>query len=117
MAESKTNNERTPEATAAESKLKQEASEFFSLLGSAVSMTVQGITQRVWVKLDRETCRRLDMLVNCGAADSRSEAAAFLIAEGIKVSQPVFQSIDDTNTQIATLLTQLQNTGLGEESA
>lgn len=116
MAETRTNNESAPEATAAESKLKQEATEFFGLLRSAVSMTVQGLTQRVWVKLDHETCRRLDALVNCGAADNRSEAAAFLISEGIKVSQPVFQKIDDTNTQIATLLTKLQNSGLGEET-
>lgn len=117
MAETNTNSESAPETTASDSSFGQEASEFFSLLRSAVSMTVQGLTQRVWVRLDRETCRRLDVLVNCGAADNRSEAAAFLIAAGIKVSQPVFQRIDDTNTQITSLLTQLQSTGLGEETA
>ena len=47
----------------------------------------------VMVRVDAESLNKLDELVEAELAGSRSEAAAFLISEGIKTREPLFDAI------------------------
>ena len=47
----------------------------------------------VMVRVDAESLGKLDELVEAELAGSRSEAAAFLISEGIKSREPLFDAI------------------------
>ena len=54
----------------------------------------------VMVRTNKESLDRLDELVEGGIANSRSEAAAFLIAEGIKARQGLFDRISEKIDEI-----------------
>ena len=47
----------------------------------------------VMVRVDKESLARMDELVEAELAGSRSEAAAYLISEGIKARNPLFDAI------------------------
>ena len=52
-----------------------------------------GRTNVVMVRVSRDSLDRLDELVDCGLARSRSEAAAFLIAEGSQARRILFEKL------------------------
>ena len=52
-----------------------------------------GRTNVVMVRVSRDSLDRLDELVDCGLARSRSEAAAFLIAEGSQARKILFEKL------------------------
>ena len=52
------------------------------------------------VRVSRESLSRLDELVDCGLTNSRSEAAAFLIAEGIKAREGLYETIAEQSKVI-----------------
>ncbi len=54
----------------------------------------------VMVRTNKESLDRLDELVEGGIANSRSEAAAFLIAEGINARQGLFDKISEKIEEI-----------------
>ena len=54
----------------------------------------------VMVRLNKESLKRLDDLVNCGLVNSRSEAAAFLIAEGAKARADLYDKIAEQSEVI-----------------
>ena len=54
----------------------------------------------VMVRVDKESLARMDDLTESGIAGSRSEAAAFLISQGIKARQPLFDRIQDKLQEI-----------------
>ncbi len=66
-------------------------------IGENIRDTVQGMRGSrdnvVMVRVDKASLDRLDDLVDAGIMGSRSEAAAFLIGEGIKARQPLFDRI------------------------
>jgi len=45
------------------------------------------------IRVNEESNKKLNMLVDCGLFKSRSESAAFLIEEGIKSQDPLFSKI------------------------
>ncbi len=47
----------------------------------------------VMVRVDKDTLDRLDDLVEAGVAGSRSEAANYLVVEGVKARQSFFDTI------------------------
>ena len=47
----------------------------------------------VMVRVDKDTLNRLDDLVEAGMAGSRSEAANYLVVEGIKSRQTLFDTV------------------------
>ena len=73
-------------------------------IGENIRDTVQGMRGSrdnvVMVRVDKVSLDRLDELVEAGIMGSRSEAAAFLIAEGIKARQPLFDRIAEKIQQI-----------------
>jgi len=66
-------------------------------LGENLKETIQGMRvgrdNVVMVRIDDSSKSRLDELLDSGIVNSRSEAAAFLIAEGIKARSQLFETI------------------------
>lgn len=76
-----------------------------------ISETREALTRRdnvVMVRVNDETLRHLDALVESGLFKSRSESAAFLIAEGILRNGELFTKIEAVTEQIAILRRELQ---------
>ena len=73
-------------------------------IGENIRDTIQGMRGSrdnvVMVRVDKASLERLDDLVEAGIMSSRSEAAAFLIAEGIKARQPLFDRIGEKIQEI-----------------
>lgn len=62
----------------------------------------------VMVRVDEENLNRIDELVETGQFSSRSEATAFLISEGIKAKQQMFEKMSEKISQIQDLRTELE---------
>lgn len=82
-------------------------------LGENIRDTFQGIRSNrdnvVMVRIDAESLARLDELADAGIMGSRSEAAAFLISEGIKGRQPLFDRIAEKVQEIRRVKDELRN--------
>ena len=61
----------------------------------------------VMVRVDEGDLNRIDELVDSGQFNSRSEATAFLISEGIKAKQQMFEKMAEKISQIQNLRTEL----------
>ena len=61
----------------------------------------------VMVRVDESDLNRIDELVDSGQFSSRSEATAFLIGEGIKSKQQMFDKMAEKILQIQELKTEL----------
>ena len=62
----------------------------------------------VMVRVDEDNLSRIDELVETGQFNSRSEATAFLISEGIKSKQQMFEKMAEKISQIQELRTELE---------
>ncbi|MCG9132577.1 hypothetical protein J5I95_12935 [Candidatus Poribacteria bacterium] len=62
----------------------------------------------VMVRVDEENLSRIDELVESGQFSSRSEATAFLIDEGIKSKQQMFDKMAEKIAQIQGLRDELE---------
>ena len=77
-------------------------------IGQTLGEALQGRGNVVMVRVNDETLEHLDMLVEAELCKSRSEAAALLINEGIKVNQTLFERIREITDKIAGLRSQLR---------
>ncbi|MGH9840584.1 MAG: hypothetical protein ACREEM_17540 [Blastocatellia bacterium] len=88
--------------------------DIFSRVPEGVSRAVErAINVRdttVLIRLSDASSDSLDTLVSAGIFKSRSEAASFLIDEGIKAQAPLFQRIQDKLSEIERLRVELRNT-------
>jgi hypothetical protein len=89
-------------------------SEIASSVRTAVSRALADRTNVVMVRVNDETLRYLDMLIEADICKSRSESAAFLIAEGVKAKTALYERIAEVTEQIAELRRQLREI-VGEE--
>jgi hypothetical protein len=117
MTENTVNEPKSSEDNSNFDEIKTETAKLFRLLGRAVSVTFQETTNRLLIHLDHETRRHLDMLVESGAAQDRQEAAAFLISEGIKANNSLFDRVENAKTQITSLQTQLRALNFEKKTA
>lgn len=62
----------------------------------------------VMVRVDEGNLNRIDELVDSGQFNSRSEATAFLIGEGIRSKQQMFDKMAEKISQIQELRTELE---------
>ena len=69
----------------------------------------------VMVRVDEGNLTRIDELVESGQFSSRSEATAFLISEGIKSKQQMFEKMAEKISQIQDLRAELE-TMIGEDT-
>ena len=109
--------ESAEEASAPKTSAKAETwsfSEIASSLRTAVSRALADRTNVVMIRVNDETLRYLDMLVEADICKSRSESAAFLIAEGVKANSALYERISEVTEQIAELRRQLREIVSGE---
>lgn len=82
-------------------------------IGENIRDTFQGIRSSrdnvVMVRIDSESLARLDELVDAGIMGSRSEAAAFLISEGVMGRQALFDRIAEKVQEIRRVKDELRN--------
>ena len=75
-----------------------------SSVGESLRDTIKSVrTARdsvVMVRMSKDSLRKLDALVDCGLTRSRSEAAAFLISEGIKARASMYERIAEQSEVI-----------------
>ena len=73
-------------------------------LRDTIRQTMKGVRAArdsvVMVRVNKESLERMDELVEAGVVNSRSEAAAFLIAEGITARQGLFDKISSKIDEI-----------------
>jgi hypothetical protein len=84
-------------------------------LGKALGSALQDRANVVMVRVNNDSLSYLDMLVEADVTKSRSESAAFLINEGIKANEALFNRIREITDQIASLKSQLRQSVKGEE--
>jgi hypothetical protein len=96
------------EAKKAASASLKDALKQVETFGQALSDALQARGNVVMVRVNDEALTHLDMLVDAEVTKSRSESAAFLIAEGIKANQVLFEKIGSITQQIAELREQLR---------
>ncbi len=61
------------------------------------------------IRVNEESNKKLNMLVDAGLFKSRSESAAFLIEEGIKSQGPLFKKITERLEKIDRIREELKN--------
>lgn len=88
---------------------------FTENLGKALGSALQDRANVVMVRVNNDSLSYLDMLVEADVTKSRSESAAFLINEGIKANEALFNRIREITDQIASLKSQLRQSVKGEE--
>jgi hypothetical protein len=84
-------------------------------LGKALTSALQDRANVVMVRVNDDSLAYLDMLVEADITKSRSESAAFLINEGIKSNEALFNRIRQITDQISALKSQLKEAVQVEE--
>ena len=73
-------------------------------LGKSIEETLRGMLSKresvVMVRMNKESLAKLDELIDAGLVNSRSEAAAFLIGEGVESRSDLFDKIADKVQEI-----------------
>ena len=89
-----------------------------SSVGESLRDTIKSVRSArdsvVMVRMSKESLRNLDALVDCGLTRSRSEAAAFLITEGIKARASMYEKIAEQSEVIRNAREELSRL-LGED--
>lgn len=86
----------------------KDALERVESLGKTLAGAMQDRANVVMVRVNDEALQNLDMLIEADITKSRSESAAFLISEGVKANQKLFEKISTITEQIAALRAQLR---------
>lgn len=86
-------------------------------IGQTLGEALQSRGNVVMVRVNDETLRHMDMLVEAEIAKSRSEAAALLINEGIRHNSELFSHIQQVTDQIIQLRNQLKKSILNDTSS
>ncbi len=79
-------------------------------ISKTLTNALQDRSNVVMVRINDDALHYLDMMVEADVAKSRSEAAAYLINEGIKSNEEFFHKIRDISDQISALKAQLRET-------
>lgn len=79
-----------------------------STISKALGSALQDRANVVMVRVNDDSLHYLDVLVEADMTKSRSESAAFLINEGIKANEALFNKISEITDQIAALKAQLR---------
>lgn len=77
-------------------------------IGKAIDSALAARDHVVMVRVNDDSLKSLDALVQTGIFKSRSEAAAFLISEGVKAQAALFERISERIKEIERLRTELK---------
>ena len=98
-----------------------ELSDFLSGIGRTLEENVrtalQGRGNVLMVRINDETLRHIDTLVQAGLFKARSEAAAYLLHEGIRSKREVFDRVSATASEISRLRDEMRTTLAGDRPA
>lgn len=72
-------------------------------LASEIKTAFKGRNNTLMVRVNQDTLNKIDQLVETELFSSRSEAAAFLLGEGIKKQEPLFKKLKDSTEKIKNL--------------
>ncbi len=84
-------------------------------ISKALGGALQDRANVVMVRVNDDSLQYLDILVEADITKSRSESAAFLINEGIKANETLFNQIREITDQISALKAQLREAVSVEE--
>jgi Arc/MetJ-type ribon-helix-helix transcriptional regulator len=84
-------------------------------IGKAIESALSARDHVVMVRVNDESLKKLDALVQSGIFKSRSESAAFLISEGIKAQETLFSRIAERISEIERLRSELKEIVRPEE--
>ena len=91
----------------------QKTGEAFSKATESISKAIESALAArdhvVMVRVNDDSIKKLDALVQSGIFKSRSESAAFLISEGIKAQEPLFERISEKIEEIERLRSELKS--------
>ncbi len=85
-------------------------------IGKAIDSALAARDHVVMVRVNDDSLKSLDALVQTGIFKSRSEAAAFLISEGVKAQSALFERISERIKEIERLRTELKGIVNPEEN-
>jgi Arc/MetJ-type ribon-helix-helix transcriptional regulator len=85
-------------------------------IGKAIESALSARDHVVMVRVNDDSLKKLDALVQSGIFKSRSEAAAFLISEGIKAQETLFSRISERISEIERLRSELKEIVRPEET-
>jgi Arc/MetJ-type ribon-helix-helix transcriptional regulator len=77
-------------------------------IGKAIESALSARDHVVMVRVNDDSLKKLDALVQSGVFKSRSESAAFLISEGIKAQEALFNRISERIVEIERLRSELK---------
>ena len=77
-------------------------------IGKAIESALSARDHVVMVRVNDDSLKSLDALVQSGIFKSRSEAAAFLIGEGVKAQALLFERISERIAEIERLRSELK---------
>lgn len=86
-----------------------ETAKVMEAVGKALIKTAQDVSNLMVVPVDKVTRAQLDLLVEAGVAETRTKAAASLLKESVQSRQEIFEKVEKTRAQIATLKQQLHS--------
>src|SRR4030095_6063851 len=78
-------------------------------IGKAIESALSARDHVVMVRVNDDSLKALDDLVQSGIFKSRSEAAAFLISEGVKAQGALFDRIEQKTAEIERLRSELKS--------
>jgi Arc/MetJ-type ribon-helix-helix transcriptional regulator len=78
-------------------------------IGAAIQQALASRDLNVTVHLSEEAMRSIEMLVQAGIFATRSEAAAYLIGEGIAARRDLFEQVTEKIIQIEKLKSELRS--------
>lgn len=84
-------------------------------LRGALDTALSGRGNVIMVRVNDETLKAIDMLVEADVCKSRSEGAAFLINQGIEASSELYDHISGITEQIAELKAKLREAVRGKD--
>jgi Arc/MetJ-type ribon-helix-helix transcriptional regulator len=91
------------------SSVKEFATKIPESITKAVERALSGRDFPLMVRINDESLKRIDALIQAGIFKSRSESAAFLISEGIKAQNALFERIESKIKEIEHLRSELKN--------
>ncbi len=84
------------------------------MIKDALDTALAGRGNVIMVRVNDETLKAIDMLVEAGVCKSRSAGAAFLINQGIEASSDLYDRISGITEQITELKAKLREIVSGE---
>src|ERR1044072_2256036 len=78
-------------------------------ISKAIESALSARDHVVMVRVNDEALKKLDALVQSGIFKSRSESAAFLISEGVKAQEALFDRISERITEIERQRSELKD--------